>query len=153
MAEKTTNGFVRSLRGNAYLFGLLSWFVPGSGFFLLGPRYRWRAWLFLAVIHVTFFIGLSFNGGIVPPIWNFRAYGFNIVNCLNYILQIGSGWMALLSQAALSHGWSALAIDEPNAYAELGSFYCLVAGALNYFVVWQGLDRRERKAFEVMSER
>jgi Family of unknown function (DUF6677) len=130
----------------------LGWLLPGAGFLLLDKRYRSRAVLLIAVIHATFLIGVLLRGGVAWPIWSLSSPGFSVINNINFIFQFGAGWMSVFSMVATQMEWGALGALEVHPYSELGSFYCLVAGALNYFIVWQTLDRRRRKAFEFLAK-
>lgn len=127
---------------------LIGWLIPGSGFLLLGPKYRTRGILYILVLHLTFFIGVALRGGVVWPVWSISAPGFSIMNNLTFIAQMGAGWLWIVSLIANIAHWGAIAALEPHPYFELGSFYCLVTGALNYFVITQSLDRSKKKAFE-----
>lgn len=142
----------RRSSANAFLLVVLGWLLPGSGFLFLGRRYRGRAILFCAVVHVTFLLGVCMHGGVGWPVWGLRDLGFSVVNNLNFIFQMGAGWLGLVSLAAHRLGWSALAVAEPHAFSDLGSFYCLVAGALNYFIICQSVERRNKVAFEILAK-
>lgn len=128
------------------------WLIPGSGMFFLGRRYFKRALLFFVVVHLTFFLGMCLKGGVIWPAWSFKDPGFNVVNNLNFIMQIGSGWLAILSWTALPLGWTHIAVAESHPFSELGGFYCLVAGAVNYFIIWESIDRSKKKAFEILAK-
>ncbi len=147
------NGSGRGQGGRLFLMVLAGWLLPGSGFFLLGRNHRKMGWLYFGVVHLTFILGLLLKGGVVWPTWGLRDVGFSIVNNLNFVFQMGTGWMAFLSLVAYALKWPFLAIQEPHAYSELGSFYCLVAGALNYFIIWQAVERREKIGFEMLTNR
>lgn len=128
------------------------WLAPGSGFFLLDRRHWRRGVIFLVVIHLTFFLGICLKGGLVWPAWTLWDPAFSIVNNLSLLMQLGAGWMAVLSLLAHLCQWPLFAASEPHALFELGSFYCLVAGGLNYFVVLQSLDLSRKKAFELLAK-
>jgi len=130
----------------------LGWLLPGAGFLLLDKRYRSRAIVLIALIHATFLIGVVLRGGVAWPIWSLSNPGFSVINNINFIFQFGAGWLSILSLAATQMHWSLLGGIEGHPYSEMGGFYCLVAGALNYFIVWQTLDRRQRKAFELLAK-
>ncbi|MBN1865823.1 hypothetical protein JW916_00895 [Candidatus Sumerlaeota bacterium] len=138
-----------------FLIVVVGWILPGSAFFFLGPRMRGRALVSLIVIHLTFLFGVLLKGGLVWPAWSLYTPGFSILNNLTVVVQMGAGWLAALSLGAhLSH-WGALAAVaavESHSWFELGSFYCLVAGALNYFAVCQALDRNHKKPFEILAK-
>jgi hypothetical protein len=130
----------------------LGWLVPGSAFVLLGPKGRARGLIAVLAIHLTFVIGVSLKGGVVWPVWALRDPGFNIINILTFVVQMGTGWLSVLSLAAHAGAWAHFAPAPASAYFELGSLYCLAAGALNYFVIRQSQERNEKKAFEVLAK-
>lgn len=70
------------------------------------------------------------------------------MNNLTFLAQMGAGWLWLYSLLANGFHWSFGAAVEYHPFFELGSFYCLVSGALNYFAMTQTLDRARKKAFE-----
>jgi len=122
----------------------LAWLAPGAGYLAHGRLKRGMA-LFL-VLNATFALGLAMNGGVVWPPWNWRDpnSGFNIVNNLTFILQMGAGLPAIASLAAgkwAATGWTSwLAADPSHPLYDLSSFYLLVAGAMNYFAVCGAYD-------------
>jgi hypothetical protein len=130
---------------------LLCWLIPGSGF-LLKKAYVRGAVLF-AIIMVTFAIGVALGGGVIWPVWIPGTEGFNIVNCLTFIVQLGGGVPALISLASdLDLGLAFLRGREWRGVFDLASFYLLISGAMNYFVVMNFYDRyynkRHRKPME-----
>ncbi|MFP4380110.1 MAG: DUF6677 family protein [Candidatus Sumerlaeia bacterium] len=137
---------------NPLILILLGWLVPGAGYLLLDRNHWRRGLLFMVVIHLTFIFGILLHGGVLTMSWNMRDPSFSIVNGLTFVIQLGAGWMAWISLLAYSAGWEWLAANDSHAYYELGSFYCLVAGALNYFVVCHSLDRSRKHAFEMIEE-
>ena len=58
-----------------------------------------------------------------------------MVNNLTFVVQMLAGWPALVSLGGFFAGLAPLKAQEPHAWFELGAFYCLVAGALNYFII------------------
>jgi hypothetical protein len=119
----------------------VAWLVPGGGF-LINGRIARGAVLFL-ILNLTFILGAILDGGVVWPAWSLRDPGFNIVNNLSFIIQLGAGLPAVLSLAAgLGAGnlpvW--LAADASSSLFDLSGFYLLVAGAMNYFVVCSTYD-------------
>jgi len=119
---------------------ILSWLIPGSGF-VLRKHYARGVVLFL-LINVTFMIGVLLNGAVVWPIWNRHIEGFNIVNNLTFIVQLGNGFLSLLSLVGHSlRPNGVLTGQEWHAYFDLASFYLLVSGGMNYFVVCHFCDR------------
>ena len=135
---------------NPLLLAGAGWLVPGIGFFLLGRRNWSRGIVYLLIMHLTFAIGLALHGGVVWPVWSFRGEGFSIMNNLIFLAQMGAGWPALLSLAGYFFHVPFIGPTESHAYFEIGSFYCLTVGALNYFVIIQSLERAKRKAFELL---
>ncbi|OPZ01249.1 MAG: hypothetical protein BWZ10_03487 [candidate division BRC1 bacterium ADurb.BinA364] len=121
----------------------LAWLIPGAGF-AAHKRLARGAALF-AAIHLTFALGVAMHGGLDWPAWSIHNPGFNIVNNLTFIIQMGAGLPALISLAA-DLGWARGALDfmagQPsNPLFDLSGFYLLVAGAMNYFVVCNTYDR------------
>ena len=110
-----------------------------------------RGILFFVVVHLTFAVGVFLHGGLLWPVWTLRDPAFSIVNNLTFVVQLGSGWLGIASLVAHFAHWNFAAIETHSLF-ELGSFYCLVAGGINYFIVCQSLDRGEKKAFEVMAK-
>jgi len=131
---------------------LLSWLVPGLGLVLLGRDTRKRGLILIALLHLTLFIGLLSDGGLIWPVWQPGTVGFNIVTNITFILQLGAGWMAILSWIATSIGIPFLSATDNSIYFELGSFYFLAAGSLNFFVIWQTLDRNRIEPFERLAD-
>lgn len=118
----------------------LSWLVPGYGFFVHGLRRR-ALILFLA-IEGTFALGCMLKGGVFLPEFRWGHEGFNIVTLLTFFTQMFNGGGAILSLLPELAGrrWAILPYDESYCFADLGSFYLLVAGGLNYFVLMSTYD-------------
>ncbi|GAB4313247.1 MAG: hypothetical protein Kow0059_04370 [Candidatus Sumerlaeia bacterium] len=124
---------------------VLGWLIPGSCYWL---KKDWlRGTLIFIILQGTFVIGIALHGGVLWPVWNYKAEGFNAINILTFFSQMGNGASAALS---LLTDWSHLGIvhmtpifnsDEQAATFELGSFYLLIAGAMNYFSVVGFYDR------------
>lgn len=126
-----------------FLTLLVAWLVPGGGFLMHG-RF-WRGFVLLSMILITFLIGCRLHGGIIWPVWSMKSEGFNIINNISFLIQMGTGLPALISLFFGLYPDTApvqWAIAE-NAHAmfDLGSFYVLVCGAMNYFVVCNTNDR------------
>jgi hypothetical protein len=115
------------------------------------------------VIEGTFFIGLCLKGSVTPPI--FDASGGGIISMLSFIIQLGNGLVSVASLTGVlwaKHLLSAhmtpgaliifLAGKQTQARYELGGFYLLVSGAMNYFVLTNFYDRyragRDGRAIE-----
>lgn len=130
----------------------LSWFIPGAGHRSLPPLHRRRGLIYGIAIHLTFFMGLILHGGLTYPAWNPQDAAFNVVNNLTFLVQFFAGWPAVLSLMGSLFGVEILKAREVHAWFELGAFYCLVAGALNYFVVLNALDLARKKPVELLAE-
>jgi len=120
----------------------VAWLIPGGGFLIHGRIVR--GLILLGMLSITFVLGVALDGGLVWPVWSIRDPGFNIVNNLSFIIQLGAGVPALVSLAAGAGvealpGW--LAADASSSLFDLSGFYLLVAGAMNYFVVCNTYDR------------
>jgi len=127
-----------------------SWFVPGFGFFRRG-RYA-RALVIFIVIEFTFLMGLLLKGGVALPVLD--ASGGSIISVLTFIIQLCNGLLSLVSlgavlwdQSLALRGLNASGLvkffcgSPPHAFFELGAFYLLVAGAMNYFTIMNFYDR------------
>lgn len=124
---------------------LLSWLIPGAGFMFCG---RWmRGLTHFITIGLTFGLGLALHGSVLWPTWSVRSEDFNLINNFTFVTQMGSGLPALASFLV-----SRVTHAEPGALSwlgglqshtnfELGSYYLIVAGALNYFAVGNLYDR------------
>ena len=133
---------------------ILNWLVPGAGFMIAGRGGRGLAQMLIVL--TTFAIGLTLRGGVVWPVWIPGREGeFNLINNITFIIQMGGGLPALLSLAGSlceslarsgpAAGIAALFGGFPeHPYFELGSYYLVVAGALNYFATCNFHDRLVR---------
>lgn len=123
-----------------WLVMLLSWLVPGYGYYVNGLQRR--ALLAFFVIELTFAIGCVLRGGVFLPEFRWTHEGFNIVSLLTFFTQMFNGGAALLSllPELLGAKWAILPYDESYCWADLGSFYILVAGGLNYFLLTSTYD-------------
>ena len=137
----------RRERHDAALLGqvVLSWLIPGSGFVL--RKHYVRGIVLFLVINATFMLGVLLHGAVVWPIWHPRVEGFNVVNNFTFIVQLGNGLLSLLSLAGHSLTPNrVLTGQEWHAYFDLASFYLLVSGGMNYFVVCHFYDRFSGRA-------
>lgn len=117
----------------------LSWLIPGFGFFYNG-RFA-RGLLFFVFLEGTFLVGAAFHGSVLLPDFRFGSEGFNVVTILTFFTQMFNGALALLSLAPeLLHGIHVLPYDETNQWADLGGFFLLVSGGMNYFVMASAYD-------------
>ncbi|MBN1517943.1 hypothetical protein JXA32_15365 [Candidatus Sumerlaeota bacterium] len=116
----------------------LNWLVPGLGFFIKGRRIHGVA-LFLA-LSVCIAIGIALHGSIVLPELDRSSDGFNWVNILSYVGQLGYGGAGLILSLLDKLGknfW----YDAAHPLSDLASLYFLVAGAMNYFATCNLYDR------------
>lgn len=125
---------------------VLSWLIPGSGFIMYG---RWgRGLAHFVTIGATFGLGLALHSSVDWPIWSIRSPGFNLINNFTFITQMGGGLPAVAS-FVVANGAGASAnpllewlAGEPKHYSyELGSYFLIIAGALNYFAMGNFYDR------------
>ncbi len=114
---------------------LLSWLIPGYGFFRYG--YRRRAIFLFVCIEVTFLLGAALRGSVLVPEFRWDREGFNIVAILTFVTQIFNGGLGLISMLpdVLGPRFAILPYDEAYCWADLGGFFLLVSGGLNYFVL------------------
>lgn len=124
---------------------IAGWLIPGAGFLLVG---KWaRGLMHLLIIGTTFAIGLSLHGAVLWPTWSFRSEDFNLINNFTFITQLGSGLPAVASFVASrltgseAGPLSWLGGIQSHTHFELGSYYLIVAGALNYFAMGNLYDR------------
>jgi hypothetical protein len=131
--------------GRLSLILAVGWLVPGAGFVYCG---RWvRGLAHLLIVGLTFGIGLALHGAVLWPTWSFRSEEFNLINNFTFLTQMGAGLPALASFLAARWGdgqggpmaW--LAGEASHTNFELGTYYLIVAGALNYFAVGNLYDR------------
>jgi hypothetical protein len=128
------------------LIALIDYVVPGAGFCLTG---RWaRGLTQAAMVLTTMALGLALHGGVIWTSWSSQEDAF--FNRLIFLVQMGGGLPAWLSLAAHQWGagrapWSALSAIEKAPYFELGSYYWVVAGAINYFAALNCHDRLAKR--------
>jgi hypothetical protein len=98
---------------------LLSWFVPGAGYFWL--KERKRAVIVFTTIAVTFWLGIYIGSiGVIDPVLAKTWYAAQIIN---------SPAVALLGYAAASNF---PVYGRPN---EVGQIYTSVSGLLNLLCI------------------
>ncbi len=122
-------------RGAKWGVLLLSWLIPGWGFWRHGLK--GRAVLFFVVLQSVFLIGAALQGSVLMPEFSPRSEGFNLVTILTFVVQMFNGLLGLISLLPDLAGskYAILPYNETHALAELGSFYLLVSGGMNYFVL------------------
>lgn len=114
---------------------LLSWLIPGYGFYRHGLRVR--GLLLFVLIEATFLAGVMFQGAVLIPELNYRSEGFNLVAVLTFVTQMFNGLAACLSALGDLTGGAVKLLpgNELNQWSDLGTFYLLVSGGLNYFAL------------------
>lgn len=123
---------------------VLSWLIPGSGFLL--HKQITRGIIILVVLSATFILGLLLEGSVVFPVWSPRQEGFNVINILTFLSQMGYGSLSLLCLASHTLGLSFFQGNQAGAFFDLASFYLIVAGGINYLMVFNFYDRCIRVA-------
>lgn len=118
----------------------LSWLIPGYGYYHNGMRRR--AIFFFIVLETTFLLGALFRGSVLLPEFNYRDEGFNLVTILTFVTQMCNGLLGLVSLLPdLTKGvLRILPYNETSHWFDLGSFYLLVSGGMNYFVLVNTYD-------------
>jgi hypothetical protein len=133
------------------LFSLIiAWLIPGLGHIL--HRDKRRGLVLFAVIHVTFLLGIVLHGAVLAPPYSPNDLGFNLVNFLTFLVQLGSGLAALLSLGVSQMAPSWAETVRAHTLYDLGSIYLLVAGASNSFTVGWLYDRHLRRGRPVSVE-
>lgn len=118
-----------------YIYVLLGFIVPGLPY-LLAKEYKRYAMIF-PLLYLTFAIGLLLNGAVVMP----KAYQspvFNILAYLGYVSQMFFGLPAWMNNAWVTHQMEIEMIEKLPSYTsaeyfDLGSYFLVVAGGLNYY--------------------
>lgn len=118
----------------------LSWLIPGYGF--LHHGLKGRAILFFLLLQGTFLAGAAMQGSVLVPEFSPRSEGFNLVTILTFVVQMFNGLLGLVSVLPdLTGGrFAILPFNETHPLAELGAFYLLVSGGMNYFVLASTYD-------------
>ena len=117
---------------NPYIIGLISWFLPGSGYFLMG---RWKRGLLVgSAIWLMFIIGI-FSGGAYYPGYELKD-GFLLI-MLNIFSKLGNGLGLLISLFIKMNP-----VQNVAAWAtfEYGGRFLEVAGLLNYLATMDTYD-------------
>jgi hypothetical protein len=118
---------------------LFNYLLPGAGFCAAG---RWRRGLMqAAMVATTAAFGWLLHGGVIWPSWSREALDFNLINNLTFLVQMGGGLPSMLSLAASQFHWPVLGGIPEDPYYELGGYYLVVAGAINYFATMNFYDR------------
>jgi len=119
---------------------LLSWLLPGAGYGLK------RDWLLFAInfglIQGVFLVGmLCLQGAVVVPELNRASPEFALINVLVFAAQLMNGLLGLVSLVGTSSNPGFLGNSLTSWQSDLGTFYLLISGALNIFVVLGIMDR------------
>lgn len=118
---------------------LLSWLIPGYGFWFYGMRRR--ALFFFVTLELVFLIGAMFQGSVLLPDFNYRSEGFNILTLLTFATQMFNGALGLVSLLPdLGLRFHILPFNETSHWSDLGGIYLLVSGGMNYFVLASTYD-------------
>lgn len=150
MPEKTPSANGSKAPRAGWGLVILNWALPGVGFIAAGRKARGLTQM--AIVLVTFAIGLALQGGVIWPISWTPDSSFNLVNIITFVIQMGAGAPAIVSMGAHLAGYQALGGVPEATYFELGSFYILVAGALNYFATCNLYDRLVKTTGRYMAQ-
>lgn len=129
---------------------LLSWLIPGAGFVAVGRYVRGLTLFFL--IQTCFLIGVLLKGSVLPPAWSPNDWGFNIVNSLTFVTQMGNGFLSSLWLLGARAEKAFFLGAEWHAYFDLATFYIMVSGAMNYFSVSNFYDRHVAKPVDAKEQ-
>jgi len=142
-------------RNDKYFVLVMSWLVPGFGFAWHGRW--WRAIFFFIVLEATFLAGAFLQGSVLVPEFSYSSKDFNLVAILTFFTQMFNGFLGMISVAPdlLTRAGIHVRIlpyNETNQWFDLGSFYLLVSGGMNYFVMMSTYDhfygRKSEEKFE-----
>lgn len=118
---------------------LLSWLIPGSGF--LFHNQLKRGIVIFVLLSATAFFGVALKGTVVFPVWSPAKEGFNVINILTFLAQMGFGGLSLLCLLSQPLGIKFLQGQQAYAFFDLASFYLIVSGAMNYLMLFNFYDR------------
>lgn len=135
----TPTDTTRTPTGEKIVVLLLSWLIPGFGFWHHGRRAR--AVFFFVTLQATFLVGALLQGSVLWPDFNYRSPNFNLVAVLTLFTQMFNGLAALVSLLPeFAGGFHLLPYNETSSWSDLGSFYLLVSGGMSYFVLMSTYD-------------
>ena len=122
---------------------VMSWLVPGFGFYRNGLKAR--GVFFFITLELTFLVGACFRGSVLLPDFSPHSEGFNLVAILTFFTQMFNGLLGLVSLVPDLLGrfglrFSILPYNETSQWYDLGSFYLLISGGMNYFVLTSTYD-------------
>ena len=117
-----------------------SWLIPGYGFFHHGLKKH--ALFFFLTLEATFLAGAFLQGSVLFPEFRMRSEGFNLVAILTFFTQMFNGLLGMLSLLPDLRGesWAILPYNETHWAADLGAFFLLVSGGMNWFVIASTYD-------------
>jgi hypothetical protein len=121
-----------------FLVLVVSWLIPGYGFFHNGMRKH--ALAFFIILQFTFLVGCALQGSVLMPDFNYRSEGFNLVIILTFVTQMFNGLLGIISLLPDIGGPAILPYNETYHWADLGSLFLLVSGGMNYFVIVSTYD-------------
>lgn len=127
-------------RKSAAIPVFLSWLIPGYTFMRNG--HMARGIFFFLILQLTFCLGAILRGSVLIPVFDINNPGFNLVNILTFITQMFNGGLGIISMLPDMFGPAAAIFpyNESATYADLGAFFLLVSGGMNYFVMVKGYD-------------
>jgi hypothetical protein len=111
---------------------------------ILQRDFRRGAILFV-LTQATFGLGLLLHGAVLWPVYSPSDWGFNAMNILTFVVQLGNGLAALLCLAVSATFPAWAEATRAHTLFELGSVYLLMAGAVNSFTVGALYDRYLRR--------
>jgi hypothetical protein len=117
---------------NPYLLGIMTWFLPGSGYIAQG---RFVRGVIIAVVIWTTFVIALLSGGAYYPGFSFQDG--QLLYLLNIFARFGNGlggFVSYIMSSSQSNNAAALATFE------YGGRFLEVAGLLNYLSVLDVVD-------------
>ena len=117
---------------NAFVVGLISWFLPGYGHIQQG---RWKRGVFLGLAIWTMFGVAIASGGAFYPGFGFEEGG--LLTLLNIFAKFGNGLGLLIG---MFFGANPPINAASWATFEYGGRFLEVAGLLNYLAVIDAID-------------
>jgi hypothetical protein len=119
---------------------LLSWLIPGAGYGIKGDWF-----LFLAnfiTLQTIYLVGLIiFEAGVLVPVLDRASPEFAVINVFVFVAQLLNGGLGIIAAAGLAADPSFLGANPEGWASDLGTFYLLISGALNVFVMFGIWDR------------
>jgi hypothetical protein len=109
-------------------------------------RDKYRGIVIFVMLTLTFGIGLALKGTVIFPALHPGDEAFNVINILTFLAQMGYGSLSLLCLASRSLGIPFLQGQESYAFFDLASFYLIIAGGLNFLMLFNCYDRHYKPA-------